>query len=167
MARFVGKQRFRVEADSFLKLCASPGQIVELLISQTEVVVISQVPWGFLDGIFEEGRGNRVCSVVVIRPAQRVCGIRQVGQSASSSLSKRKRYIHTFLVLDHDVGQVVRRERVFGLHRQRLLVDGLGLLPIALALIEAAQSNIEPDIVGRNSNRSLIVRNRLIKLSKR
>src|SRR6266480_359381 len=110
---------------------------------------------------------NGAYSVVVIRPAKRICGIRQVRQSAPSGLSERKSYIHTFPVLDHDVGQVVRCEGVFGLHRQRLLVKGLGLLPIALTLIDAAQRDIEPDIIWRNSNGSLIGGNRLIKLSER
>src|SRR5882762_80415 len=166
-ARFVGKWRFRVEANRFLELCASSPQVVESLISQTEVIVISQVPWGFLDGIFEEGHRNRVGSVMVIRPAKRICGIRQVWQAAPSGLSERKSYIHAFLVLDHDVGQVVRCERVFGLDRQGLLVEGLGLMPMALALMEPAQSDIEPDIIRRNSYGSLIVFNRPIKLSKR
>src|SRR5438445_11862114 len=166
-ARLDGKWRLRVEANRFLELCASSAQVCESLISQTEVIVISQVPWGFLDGIFEEGHRNRVGSVMVVRPAKRICGIRQVWQAAPSGLSKRESHIHTFLVLDHDVGQVVRCERVFGLDRQRLLVEGLGLLPIALALMEPAQSDIEPDLMGRNSYGSLIVCNRPINLSKR
>jgi len=70
-------------------------------------------------------------------------------------------------MLDHEVSQVVRCERVFGWMANAFWLEGLGLLPIAHDHKNAAPRDDKSRAsFWRNCNGSLIVRNRLIKLSK-
>jgi len=123
----------RVETDSFSNSVRALAKSVEFLISQTEVVGDkSEFPGSFLVASREGARQPSTLRLV-IRPAKRIRGIRQVRQAAPSSLSKRKRYIHTFPVLDHDVDRLFAASAVPSGCIANASGRGSGLLPMPCA----------------------------------
>ena len=85
---------------------------------------------------------------MVESPAQRVGGVRIIGKLTAGGLRHRESNVHIAALLQHHIGQIVGGQRIVGLNLQHLLVLLLGVVPILLALVDAASQQVESGCPG-------------------
>jgi len=130
--------------------------VIQFLIDHAEVIAISRVSGDSLDRVFEKRNSDGECAGVKVGPGQGIGGIRGVGHSAAGDLCQAQSHVEVTAVFEEQIGKIVGREGVVGLHRESLLVGGLGLLPIAFAFVKRAKRDDDLD-VGRGQRYGALV----------
>src|SRR5271157_5991024 len=90
-----------VQSNDLLKFSPGPRRVIEFPVGEGQVKVIGLVVGDFLHGLFKDRGSNRIGTIIVISPAERVGGVGEVRKALTSGLGQGQRNVWTAPMLEH------------------------------------------------------------------
>src|SRR6516225_5970851 len=103
----VGDRRLGIEADGLFQFALGARRVLELFVGHAEMVAVRLVVGHGFHGRFEQRCSSRVRTGPIVRPAERVGGVRQVWQPFATGLREAQGHVDVAAVFEKQVGQIV------------------------------------------------------------